>query len=61
MTNVMMFVMVRKVSADDGRNFWTLVLDSEAFAGPVFYLLPEVTFRHPASEFRVPRLLTSEF
>ena len=30
-----------KVNASDPRNFWTLVLDAENFAGPVGYFLPE--------------------
>ena len=30
-----------KTSAGDGRNFWTLVFDTETFSGPVVYILPE--------------------
>lgn len=30
-----------KVSASDSRNFWTIVMDSANYAGPVAYFLPE--------------------
>ena len=30
-----------KTSAADGRNFWTLVFDTDNFAGPLGYVLPE--------------------
>jgi hypothetical protein len=30
-----------KVNASDGRNFWTVVLDSTSFSGPLGYFLPE--------------------
>jgi len=30
-----------KVNASDSRNFWTVVLDTENFAGPLAYFLPE--------------------
>lgn len=30
-----------KVSEGDGRNFWSLVFDTENFKGPVLYILPE--------------------
>lgn len=30
-----------KTSAGDGRNFWTLVFDTENFSGPALYILPE--------------------
>jgi hypothetical protein len=30
-----------KTSAGDGRNFWSLVFDTENFSGPALYILPE--------------------
>jgi hypothetical protein len=30
-----------KVSAEDNRNFWTLIFDTENFSGPLGYYLPE--------------------
>jgi len=30
-----------KTTAEDGRNFWTLVFDTGAFKGPVLYVIPE--------------------
>merc|ERR1712232_106567 len=30
-----------KINATDTRNFWTLIFDSENYAGPVAYFLPE--------------------
>lgn len=37
-----------KVSANDNRNFWTFVADSQSFSGPVMYMLPE--FWHKRAE-----------
>ena len=34
------------VNASDNRNFWTVVLDSTSFSGPLGYFLP-VRARHP--------------
>jgi len=40
-----------KVNSTDSRNFWTLVFDSENFAGPVAYFLPEFwALREPGRE-----------
>jgi len=38
---------VGKTSADDDRNFWTFVVDSKDFSGPVAYLLPEMFGERP--------------
>eukprot|EP00927_Polykrikos_kofoidii_P049335 TRINITY_DN43402_c0_g1_i1.p1 TRINITY_DN43402_c0_g1~~TRINITY_DN43402_c0_g1_i1.p1 ORF type:complete len:837 (-),score=111.65 TRINITY_DN43402_c0_g1_i1:415-2775(-) len=38
---------IGKVSDDDDRNFWTFVVDTDKFAGPVAYFLPEVFRERP--------------
>lgn len=46
-----------KVDAADDRNFWTMVLDSVTFSGPVAYWLPELfRERRPGSSTSIPDL-----
>lgn len=36
-----------KVNASDARNFWTVILDSTSFSGPLGYFLPEFWCENP--------------